>query len=282
LFTNFCADIVFYFENDFGLRGGEVMFKKFFALIAVFIFSCGIAFAAPADTSQNLTSSVVDDANVLGEKNIQALTAKIKQVEQKHGVRIGVNFLQTIGSQNVDTTANHLLKKYFADGQNGGIILLVVMDTRSWNIALDAKLNQRIFSYTDVANLNDAFMDKLRNDNFAGASDIFVKNVDELLTYYEQNGRPFDRTEQFNPMALAAAIVIAIVLGFLVRSILIGSMSNVHHAQEAADYLKRDSVRFTEQRDTYLFTNVSRRPKSSNKSSSGGRSGGGSSGGGHF
>ena len=253
-------------------------------IFALCLFSFAITFAAPADTSKNLTSSVVDDANVLGEKNVQALTAKIKQVEQKHGVRIGVNFYQTIGNQNVDTTANHLLKKYFGDGQNGGIIFLVVMDTRSWNIALDAKMNQRIFSYTDVAYLNDGFMDKLHNDNFAGASDIFVKNVDELLTYYEQNGKPFDRAEQFNPMALGAAILIAIVLGFFVRSVLIGSMSNVRHAQEATDYLKRDTVRLTEQRDTYLFTNVSRRPKSSgNKNSGGGsRGGGGSSGGGHF
>ena len=259
------------------------MIKKFFALMAIFIFSCGVTFAAPADTSKNLNASVVDDGNFLGEKNVQALTEKIKQVEQKHGVRIGVNFFQTIGGQNVDTTANHLLKKYFADGENGGIILLVVMEDRSWNIALDSKLNKRIFSYTDVAYLNDGFMDKMHNDNFAGAADIFVKNVDELLTYYEQNGKPYDRTEQFNPMALAAAILISIVLGFFIRSILIGSMSNVHHAQEAADYLKRDTVQLTDKRDTYLYTNVSRRPKSTgSKSSGGGHSGGGSSGGGHF
>ena len=230
-------------------------------IFAICFFGFGITFAAPADTSQNLNSSVVDDANVLGEKNIQALSAKIKQVEQKHGVRIGVNFYKTIGNQNVDTTANHLLKKY----------------------ALDAKLTQRILSYTDVAYLNDGFMDKMHNDNFAGAADIYVKNVDELLTYYEQNGKPFDRTEQFNPMALGAAVLIAIVLGFFVRSILIGSMSNVHHAQEAADYLKRDTVKLTDRRDTYLFTNVTRRPKSSgNKSSGGGSRGGGSSGGGNF
>lgn len=258
------------------------MLKNFFATILICLFSFSVTFAAPADTSKSLTASVVDDANVLGEKNVQALTEKIKQVEQKHGVKIGINFYQTIGNQNVDTTANHLLKKYYGNSQNGGIILLIVMDTRSWNIALDAKLNQRILSYTDVANLNDAFMDKLHNNNFAGAADIYVKNVDELLTYYEQHGKPYDRTEQFNPMALAAAIVIAIVLGFFVRSILIGSMSNVRHAQEATDYLKRDSVKLTDRRDTYLFTNVSRRPKSSNKSSGGGRSGGGSSGGGHF
>ena len=262
------------------------MSKKFFALLATFLlvnFFCATIFAA-ADTSKNLTNSVVDDAKVLGEKNIQELTKKIKAVEQKHGVRIGINFYQTIGSKNVDTTANHLLKKYFGDGQNGGIIFLVVMEDRSWNIALDAKMNQRIFSYTDVVNFNNAFMDKLHNNNFAEAANIYVDNVDKLLTYYEEHGTPFDISEQFNPMALGAAILIAIILGFFIRSILIGSMSNVRHAQEATDYLKRSSINLFDQRDTYLFTNISRRPKASNKNSGGGShgGGGGSSGGGHF
>ena len=269
------------------------MIKKFFVLITICLLNFSLTFAAPTvdknKTStdnekfqQNLYSEVVDDAGLLRQNDLQSLNAKIQQVEQKHGVKIGVIFRQTTGNQNVDTTANHLLKKYYADSQNGGIILLVVMDTRSWNIALDAKLNQRILSYNDVAYLNDGFMDKLHNDNFADAANIFVENVDTLLNYYDQNGTPYDRTEQFNPMALAAAVLIAIVLGFAVRSWLIGSMSNVRHAQEATDYLKRDSIKMTEQRDTYLFTNVSRRPKSSNKSSGGGHSGGGSSGGGHF
>ena len=262
------------------------MIQKIFSalsfFVAILIFNFAVTFAAP-NTSENLTNSVVDDANVLGEKNIQALTEKIKAVEKKHGVKIGINFYQTIGKQNIDTTANHLLKKYFSGSENGGIIFLVVMEDRSWDIALDAKMNQRIFSYTDVAELNGAFMDKLHNNNFVGASEIFIKNVDELLTYYEQNGTPYDRTSQFNPMALAAAIILAIVIGFFIRSILIGSMSNVHHAMEATDYLKRDSVNIFERNDTYLFTNVSRRPKSSGNKNSGGRSsGGGSSGGGHF
>ena len=250
------------------------MIKKIFILLTIFVFNLSVTFAAE--------NSVVDDTGILRESDIQTLNAKIQQVEQKHGVRIGVIFQKTIGNQNVDTTANHYLKKYYGDSQNGGAVLLVVMDTRSWNIALDAKMTQRIMYYNDVAYLNDGFMDKLHNDNFAGAANIYVDNINELLNYYEQNGEPFDRAAQFNPMALAAAVLIAIVLGFAIRSILIGSMSNVRHAQEATDYLKRDSVRFTDQRDTYLFTNVSRRPKSSNKSSGGGRSGGGSSGGGHF
>lgn len=251
------------------------MIKKFFALLAIFLLSFSVTFAAE--------NSVVDDAKILTPNQLKILSEKIQQVETKHKVRIAVNFSKSIGKQNIDTAANHYLKKYYSDAQNGGIILLVVMDTRSWNIALDAKLTQRILSYSDVAYLNDGFMDKLHNDNFAGAADVYVDNVDKLLTYYAEHGTPYDRTEQFNPMALAAAVVISILLGFFIRSVLIGSMSNVRHAHEASDYLKRDSVRLTTNRDTYLFTNVSRRPKSSGNKGSGGRnSGGGSSGGGHF
>ena len=252
------------------------MIKKFFLLAAIFLLSFSQVFAAE--------NSVVDNANLLSANQIQTLTSKIQQIEQKHGVRIGINFLQTVGNQNVDTVSNYLLRQNYSGGENGGANLLVVMDSRSWNIAIDAKMNQRILSYSDIAYLNDGFMDKLHSENFAGAATVYLENIDELLTYYEQHGEPFDRAAQFNPMALAAAILISIILGFAVRSWLIGSMSNVRHAIEASDYLKRDSVRMTEQRDTYLFTNVSRRPKSSgSKNSGGGRSsGGGSSGGGHF
>ena len=69
--------------------------------------------------------------------------------------------------------------------------------------------------------------------------------------------------------------VIALPFGVMIRSWLIGSMSNVRHAMEAIDYLKRNTVKFTEKRDTFLFMNVKRRPRG------GGRSGGGHGGGGH-
>ena len=78
------------------------------------------------------------------------------------------------------------------------------------------------------------------------------------------------------------AVVCGIFFGILVRSWLIGSMSNVHRENRATDYLKRETVKFTQNKDTYLFTNVERRPKpSSSVNHSGGGGGrGGSSGGG--
>ena len=64
-----------------------------------------------------------------------------------------------------------------------------------------------------------------------------------------------------NITALAAAIAISIFIGWIIRRCLIDSMSNLHIAKEATDYLQRDSVNITTEIDTYLFTTVSVIPK---------------------
>lgn len=250
------------------------MIKKIFACLAIFVLSFSITYAAE--------NSVVDTAKVLNANQIKILTEKIEQVEQKHKIRIGINFMKSAGQRNVDTIANERLRKYFGDSANGGAILVVDIDNRKWNVAIDEKIEHRIMIYSDIA--NGDFYDKLHADDYIGACNTYIDNIDRLLNYYEQNGEPYDSLNEFNPMALMIAFLLAIVIGFGIRSWLIGSMSNVRHANEAKDYLKRDSIRLTENRDTYLYTNVSRQPKKRGSSGGGGGrgSGGGSSGGGSF
>lgn len=261
------------------------MTKKIFFLVAIFILSFSVTFAAAKPgAEENLNVSVYDNTKILSANQIKNLSDKISQVEQKHGIKIGVNFLKGIGGKNIDAVANERLRNYFSGGQNGGIILVVDMENRKWNIALDAKLNQRILSYSHVAYGSHDFYEKLHNNNFFGAAEAYIQNVDELLNYYETNGKPYDPSEKFDPLSFGIAVLIAIVFGFGVRSWLIGSMSNVKFAHEATDYLKRENVRLTESRDNYLYTNVSRRPKAKSSNNSSGRrsGGGGSSGGGSF
>ena len=63
-------------------------------------------------------------------------------------------------------------------------------------------------------------------------------------------------------MELIFSVVIALVICFLFRQALIDSMSNVRIAQEAQEYLARDTVNITTSIDTYLSTNISVIPKS--------------------
>ena len=57
-------------------------------------------------------------------------------------------------------------------------------------------------------------------------------------------------------------MIISLIIGGIIRRYLINSMSNLHVAQEATDYLQRDSINITTEIDTYLFTNLSVIPKS--------------------
>lgn len=267
------------------------MTKKIFFLLAIFVFSFSVTFAAVKPNSnsnsnnseENFVQSVYDNSKTLSENQIKTLSEKISAVEQKHKIKIGINFLRNTGGKNIDTVSNERLRKYFGNGQNGGIILVVDMEDRNWNIALDAKLNEKILSYSDVAYRHDDFYENLHNNNFFGAANTYVDSVDELLNYYEKNGKPYDAFDEFDPLSFGIGVLIATVLGFMIREWLIGSLSNVKFATEASDYLKRENVKITESHDNYLYTNVSRRPKSKNSGGgSGGRSGGGSSGGGSF
>lgn len=61
---------------------------------------------------------------------------------------------------------------------------------------------------------------------------------------------------------LFISVGIALFIGYLFRQALIDSMSNVKIAQEAQEYLARDTVNITTSIDTYLYTNISVIPKS--------------------
>ena len=180
------------------------MIRKIFICLAIFILSLSVTYAAE--------NSVVDTAKILNANQIKNLTEKIEQIEQKHQIRIGINFMKSVGQRNIDTIANERLRKYFSDGVNGGAILVVDIDNRKWDVAIDAKLKQRIMSYSDIA--NGDFYDKLHADDYVGACNVYIDNIDRLLNYYETNGEQYDSFYEFDPMALMIAIVLAIVIGF--------------------------------------------------------------------
>lgn len=254
------------------------MLKKICAiLILIVAASFGTSNAAPSN-EKILDASVFDNTGSLSAAEIQNLTEKIRAIEQKHGVKIGVEFLDTIGNASIDTAARELLERHYSGAQNGGIIFLVDMGKRNWYIATDSRMSRFI---PNVSSITGAVQRNLSGGDFYSACSSYLDAVDKSLTYYAQNGAAYDSSGGFNPIAAMVAVIGGICFGMVVRSWLIGGMSNVRHAAEAMDYLKRETVKFQIQRDTYLFTNVVRRPKPTGGGShGGGRSGGGGGGGG--
>ena len=254
--------------------------KKFFGLLAlILLMNFSVVNAAQLQP-------VTDQVGLMKATEIELLNQKIRTVEQMYKIKIGVVFVKSIGGRDPVAVSDDLLQKNFANGTNGGILLFVDMGKRHYEIATDKRMVERITNTDGISLLKKKFQSSLSAGNYYGAVNDFVGGVEELMTYYETNGVAYGQKVPgaFNPEAAGIAVVVAIFIGVFVRSMLIGSMSNIHHAMEAIDYLKKNSVKLTEARDTFLFMNVQRRPKGGgggrNSSGGGGHSGGG--GGGSF
>lgn len=254
--------------------------KKFLSLIALILL---ISFSA---ASAERLAPVTDKAKVMKAQEVELLNQRIKKVEQAHKIKIGVAFVKSIGNSDMPTAADDFLRENFNNGKNGGIVLLVDMGNRKYEITTDTRMTEIITDNNGVPALKEVFQSELSAGNYFGAVNNFVDGVDELLTYYETNGVPYGQRKpgEIDPMAALVAAATAIFLGVFIRSILIGSMSNIHRAMAAIDYLKKKSVKITENRDTFLFMHIQRREKSSGGSRSGGsgHSGGFGGGGGSF
>lgn len=229
---------------------------------------------------------VTDRAKLLKPTEVELLNQRIRNVEQAHKVKIGIAFVKTVGGRDMVTASNDLLFDNFSNGKNGGIVLLVAMDKRKYEMSIDKRIVERITNRDGIPFLKEKFQSELSAGKYYSAANNFVDGVDELLTYYETNGVAYGQRMpgEIDPMAAVIAVVTAVILGVFIRSVLIGSMSNVRHAMEAIDYLKKNTVNITENHDTFLFMHVKRRPKSSGGGGSrgGGHGGSGGGGGGSF
>ena len=266
----------------------KTFLKIFSLMISILLINASMALAnmpekapvpqKPAAQSQSKAiESLKDDASLLSSAEFKQIADKINKVEKKYGVQIGIVTASTIQNQAPEKVANALLNAKFNNGRNGNIVLLISMDTREWHISTDALMNQKITNGVGLPYVTEHFLSKLSSGDYSGALNSYVDSIDELLNYYAQNDAPYDPSNGFNPMAAMAAVVISIFIGLMIRSSLIASMSNVRPAIEASEYLDKNTLQLTENRDTFLYMNVQRRPKSHGGGSHGG---GGSSGGG--
>ena len=143
-------------------------------------------------------------------------------------------------------------------------------------------MKRRITNEDGIPYLKEQFVSEMTAGNYYAAFNNYVDSIDRMLVYYEQNDTPFGHSTGIAPEAVGGALIVGLITMFMVRSSMIAAMSNVHQASEAGDYLIRNSVDIIDSRDMFLFTRVTRHPKSRGRSGGGGGGGGHGGGGGSF
>ena len=251
--------------------------KSLSALLAFLLLLCftSIALAVPkqapppkAQTQEQGIGAdrVIDEADILTDSEEKELDAKIAAIEQSHKVRILIGTMKSTDGTPLGKIANNVVDQIPSD--SGTIVLLLSMKERDWYISTDNKMRTRITDGKGIEYLSGEFLPDLKEGKYAAAFTAFAATTDEMLTYYEKEGEPYDPANAFNLMAFGIALACALILGGTIYYMLYEYESNVTFAAEADAYLNHDSFRLTQDEDNFLYTTVTRRTKEKKESSS--------------
>lgn len=235
--------------------------KKLLRILALLVLLVGMAVSASA-----ASALVLDQADLLRPQEEKVLQQSLDQVNQKYQVRLAVVTVKSTGGVKTGEFANVMLDKIKDSRLKGNMVLLLSMKDRDWYISTDNGMRKMITDKAGIKALSGKFLPALKKNNYPEAFGQFAKGTDELLAYYQKEGKPYDPANAFNPLALAIGAAVALGIGLLVRRVLIGQMNNVMPALEAGVYLDRDSFQLEENADNYLYMTVHRKPKKSRES----------------
>lgn len=259
-------------------------------VMMLMLMMSSMALAAPKgeqaaeDKAMNKLSeiSVTDKAGFLTPEQMESLTSKIKAVEQKYNVRIAIMTLPALPGKisSKDYTDNMRLQIY-ATGPERGSILMMVTDgevgNRDYAISTGDEMRQIITDDGGYPYFEAKVLERLRESDFNGAFNVYVDTIDEMCAYYEENGGVgYDPTDEFSILGLLLGMVCSAGIGWLFVEYLRDKMSNVRPANEASEYLDRNSIKHGEQRNVFIRTTVVRTKREKSSGGGGGSSGGGS------
>ena len=211
---------------------------------------------------------VIDEADLLTDAEEQALDAKIAAIEKAHRVRILVGTLPDTHGQVLGKVANNVVDRI--PGENGTIVLLLATKNRDFYVSTDNKMRARITDGKGVDYLAGEFLPDLKENKYAAAFTAFAATTDKMLTYYEEEGEPYDPGDAFSLLTFAIALGCAALLALFIYYELINCAGNVTRKAEADAYLDQGSFRLTRNEDNFLYTTITRTKKAKEESSSGG------------
>ncbi|MDO4178559.1 MAG: TPM domain-containing protein [Phascolarctobacterium sp.] len=225
------------------------MKKFFYVLTFLLALLTNVALAA--------MPSLVDNANTLQPAEKQRVAQMLQSVEKKHNIRCAVVTVKSTGNVVPGQYANKILDTYYTDGQKGNIVLLMDMSKRKWYVSTDKpKMDSMLDNEFAINHIEENMLPSLKSNKFADGYIQYAKTVDELVSYYEKNGEPMQKSNWL--MSLLGAIVSGIASAFGYRGTLRASMSNVEKATSAAGYLQDFVV--SQSSDNFMYTTYRRVP----------------------
>lgn len=224
---------------------------------------------------------VVDMAELLSDSDKTALLSKLDEISERQKMDIVVLTVNTLDGKTPRDYADDFYDyNGYGFGENkDGILLLVSMEDRDWWISTTG---YGITALTDagIEYISEKFLSDLSDGDYAQAFTTYAELCDQFITQ-AKTGEPYDTgnlpKEPFNvAWNILVAFVIGLVVAFVVTNIMKKQLKTVQLKSEANNYVKSNSMIVTENRDLFLYNQVSRRARPKETDNRSGSSGGSS------
>ena len=224
---------------------------------------------------------VVDMAELLSDSEKTALLSKLDEISERQKLDIVVLTVNTLDGKTPRDYADDFYDyNGYGFGENkDGILLLVSMEDRDWWISTTG---YGITALTDagIEYISKKFLSDLSDGDYAQAFTTYAELCDQFITQ-AKTGESYDTgnmpKEPFNvAWNILVAFVIGLVVAFVVTNIMKKQLKTVQLKSEANNYVKSNSMIVTENRDLFLYNQVSRRARPKETDNRSGSSGGSS------
>lgn len=246
--------------------------------------------ASAAQTTQSQSQLVIDNAELLTEKEKLRLEDKAQRISQQYGCNIYVLTVPTMDG----AERREFAKAYYTEHQLGsgeyrnGILFMIAMDTRDYvtitygrNPEDTSQYGSGILAFTDygISQMEEQVVPYLSEGDYYTAFDTYVDTCRVYLSTYDQ-GTAYDVGVRlpgepiFGAFEIGIIILVPLLIAFIVCMVFRAQMKTAVKATKAGDYLVDGSFHLTESRDDFIRTTRSRRKIERTSSSGGGSSGG--------
>ena len=234
---------------------------------------------------------ISDQGDLLTDSEEALLESKAIALSEEYGVDVLILTKSSLFGKNTWDVADDY---YYSSGYSGnGILLLISMEYRDWEIATYGTVAYRV-SNAETEELFEQMASYLARNDFYGAFDIYLDVLDHTLftAFWSETPdviSPGIKEPSFNTtsdeytenhaMQLAVSFGIGAVIAGIVLLVMRSNMNTARAQRGASNYLKAGSYLLRVQRDRYLYSNTTRVRINQNSGSGGGGTRGGGGGG---
>ncbi|MBR1738798.1 MAG: TPM domain-containing protein [Ruminococcus sp.] len=242
--------------------------KKLFAFFTLLIIMSMTAFGVSADELTN--PRVIDEADVLTDSEEADLTDRLYSLSEDCKVDIALVVVNDLGgAYDVELFTEDLFDRggYGYGDDRDGMLFVVSIETRDYDVYTYGEHGKKVFTDSRV----DRMIKKLKGDLSSGD---YYSAFDKYATLSRKIWKGHGKVPWF---WIPISLIFGAIVGLIHCSKYKAELTSVSMQRGADDYIKKDSFQLTDQRDTFLYKNVTKTKIESSSSSGGSRGGGGGS-----